>query len=226
MSVNPRRYDATRRRDQAARTRAAILEASRHQFLTQGYATTTIVSIAAGVGASADTIYKAFGGKAALLLAVCEDALNGTGAVPAETRSDAMQAAEHDPVALLRGLGTLTGEVAPRIAPLLLLLSAAAEADPALQQMRTDLDAARQARMAQVAATLASKTPLRAGRSIDEAADIMWVYSSPEIYRLLVLDRRWPIERYAQFVGDSLVVALLDSGSSDHRPTPVGQRDR
>ena len=47
----------------------------------------------------------------------------------------------------------------------------------------------------------------------------MWAYSSPELYRLLVISRGWSPERYGQFVGDSLVDALLgrDTGNgTDH----------
>jgi AcrR family transcriptional regulator len=208
--VKPRGYDASRRREQAQRTRVAIIDAARRRFLRVGYTATTIASVAADAGASADTIYKSFGGKAGLLRAVCEDALTGAGPVPAEQRSDAMQAAETDPATMLRGLGTLTTEVAPRIAPLLLLLSTAAESDPALAELRADLEAARLTRMTQVARTLAAKTHLRAGRAVDKAADIMWAYSAPELYRLLVLTRGWSPERYGQFVGESLVDALLD----------------
>ncbi len=121
-----------------------------------------------------------------------------------------MQTAETDPRRLPRGLGTLTTEVAPRIAPLLLLLAAAAESDPALAELHTELEGARLARMTQVARTLAGKTALRAGRTIAETADIMWTYSSPELYRLLVLTRGWTPERYGVFVGESLVEALLE----------------
>jgi AcrR family transcriptional regulator len=209
-SVKPRRYDASRRREQARRTREAIIDAARQRFLDDGYTSTTIASIADDAGASVDTIYKSFGGKAGLLRAVCEEALSGTGPVPAEQRSDAMQAAESDPAKLLRGLGSLTTEVAPRVTPLLLLLATAAEADPALAELRADLEAGRLTRMNQVARTLAGKTPLRAGRSVEEAADIMWAYSSPELYRLLVLTRGWRPEDYGAFVGEALVSALLD----------------
>ncbi|PZS18744.1 MAG: TetR/AcrR family transcriptional regulator [Pseudonocardiales bacterium] len=221
-SVKPRRYDASRRREQARRTRHAIIDAARHRFLHDGYTATTITSVAADAGASADTIYKTFGGKAGLLRAMCEDALTGAGPVPAEERSDAMQAAESDPARLLRGLGTLTTEVAPRIAPLL-LLATAAESDPALAALRADLETARLARMTQVARALAGKTQLRAGRSVEQAADVMWAYSSPELYRLLVLTRGWSPERYGEFVGESLVDALLerdpatDPSTSDRR---------
>lgn len=233
-AVKPRRYDASRRREQARRTRQAIIDAARDRFLQDGYATTTIVSIAEDAAASADTIYKSFGGKAGVLRAVCEDALAGAGPVPAEQRSDAMQAAETDPARMLRGLGRLTTEVAPRIAPLLLLLATAAETDPTLIRLRADLDTARLTRMTQVARTLAGKTPLRAGRSVEQAADIMWTFSSPELYRLLVLNRSWSPERYGEFVGESLVDALLgpdsateanisDPGREDGRPGEHGR---
>jgi AcrR family transcriptional regulator len=216
--VNPRRYDASRRRAQALRTRQAIIDAARRRFLHDGYTATTIASIAEEADASPDTIYKSFGGKPGLLRAVCEDALRGGGAVPAEQRSDAMQAAATDPATLLRGLGALTAEIAPRIAPLLLLLTSAAASDPALTDLHAQLEDARLTRMTQVAQTLASKTTLRAGRTAAETADIMWSFSSPELYRLLVLTRGWKPERYGQFVGESLIDALLESKPTRRRP--------
>lgn len=222
-SVKPRRYDGSRRREQARRTRQTITDAAQRRFLRDGYGTTTIASIAEDAGASVDTIYKSFGGKAGILRAMCEDALAGAGPVPAEQRSDAMQSAETDPARMLRALGTLTTEVAPRIAPLLLCLATAAETDSAAAQLRAELETARLARMRQVARNLAGKTPLRDSRSIEQAADIMWAYSSPELYRLLVLSRGWSPERYGQFVGESLVDALLGLTSAKHevrRPDP------
>jgi AcrR family transcriptional regulator len=209
-SVNPRRYDASRRREQARLTRVAILGAARKRFLSQGYTATTIAAIAADAESSPDTIYKTFGGKAGLLRAICEDALAGDGPVPAEQRSDAIQASETDPRQVLRGLGLLTTEVAPRIAPLLLLLSTAADSDPALAELRADLEGARLTRMTQVAENLASRVKLRAGLQVRGVADILWAYSSPELYRLLVLSRGWSPERYGQFVGESLISALLE----------------
>ena len=210
--VKRRRYDASRRREQAQLTRDAILAAARQRFLHEGYGTTTIASIATAADASPDTIYKSFGGKAGLLRALCADALRGSRPEPAEQRSDAMQAAEADPHALLRGLGTLTTEIAPRIAPLLLLLAAASDTDTSLAQLRAELDQARLTRMTSVAGTLAAKTPLRPGVSAEDAAEIMWTYSSPELYRLLVIDRGWSPERYGQFVGNALIDALLGPG--------------
>jgi AcrR family transcriptional regulator len=213
-SVNSRSYNGSRRRERAERTREAILVAARAGFLDAGYTATTIASIAADAQISPDTIYKSFGGKPGLLRALCERALEGTGPGPAQRRSDAMQAAEHNPERLLRNLGTLTTEVAPRIAPLLLLLAAAAQTDGEMGRLRTELDDARLSRMTDVARSLAAKTPLRAGLTVKKAGEIMWTYSSPELYGLLIITRGWTPARYGEFVGESLIAALLPASTA------------
>ena len=72
-----RRYDSSRRRKQALRTRETVLDAARHLFLGGGYAGTTIASIAEAADVSVDTIYKTFGGKAGLVRAIAEKGLEG-----------------------------------------------------------------------------------------------------------------------------------------------------
>lgn len=209
--VKPRRYDASRRRERAQRAREAILDAAHRRFMTDGFSATTVASIAADADVSPGTIYQSFSGKPGLVRSLCERALAGDGPVPAEQRSDEMQAASDDPVSLLRGLGTLTTEVAPRIAPLLLLLATAAESDEEIARLRAELDDERLTRMTHVARILAGKTNLRADLTVETAGEIMWTYSSPELYRLLVLGRGWTAEQFGTFVGEALIAALLDS---------------
>jgi AcrR family transcriptional regulator len=204
-----RTYDARGRREQATLARERILDIAHRLFLSHGFSSTTIVSIATEARVSPDTIYKSFNGKPGLVRALCERALAGTGPVPAEQRSDEMQASTEDPRNLLRGLGMLATEVAPRVAPLLLLLATAAETDDEIAQLRTDLDNARLARMTTVARTLAAKTQLRPGVSVEIAGEIIWAYSSPELYGLLVAARGWTTERYGDFIGEALIAALL-----------------
>jgi hypothetical protein len=40
-------------------------------------------------------------------------------------------------------------------------------------------------------------------------ARIMWAYSSPEFYELLVVSRRWPPRDYGAFIADAMIAALL-----------------
>src|SRR6266545_3219858 len=88
--VKPRRrYDSTRRQAQAAQTRQDIIAAALQLFLQQGYAATTMAGIAQAAGVVVETIYRAFGSKAALFKAVVEAAVAGgaaRAAVPPEQR--------------------------------------------------------------------------------------------------------------------------------------------
>lgn len=204
-----RTYDSAWRQAQARRTREALLDAARHRFLTEGFAATTVAVIASDVGVSVDTIYKAFGGKPGLVRAICAHALAGEGPVPAETRSDALHGSETDPRAIIRGWGALTSEVAPRIVPLLLLIRDAAIADPEMAELQADMDRQRLERMTDNARRLANAGHLRRGLTVEHAGEIMWTYSSPQLYELLVLIRRWPLLDFTAFITDAMIAALL-----------------
>src|SRR4051794_16203598 len=92
-----RSYDSSRRRERAQRTKEAVLDAAQHRFLTEGYAATTIASVAADAQVSVETVYKAFNSKPGLVGAIWKRGLQGSGSSPAPERSDQMQATEQDP---------------------------------------------------------------------------------------------------------------------------------
>jgi AcrR family transcriptional regulator len=168
-----------------------------------------VAVIAGEAGVSVESVYKGFGGKAGLVRAVWADALTGVGEVPAEHRSDRLQVEESDPHALIRGWTGLMSEVAPRVAPVLLLVRAAAAVDADMDGLRAELDASRLTRMTHNARALASGGHLRRGVTRTRAAEVMWTYTSPEIYEMLVLTRGWSVRRYTTFVEEALVAALL-----------------
>ena len=204
-----RPYDSAWRQVQARQTREALLDAARRRFLADGFAATTVAVIAADVGVSVDTIYKAFGGKPGLVRAICADALAGEGPVPAETRSDALHGSETDPRAIIRGWGALASEVAPRIVPILLLIRDAAIADPEMAGLQADMDRQRLDRMTHNARKLAGGGHLRRGLTAEHAGEIMWTYSAPQLYELLVIIRGWPLPRFTAFITDAMIAALL-----------------
>ena len=206
-----RRYDSARRQDAARQRRAAVVEAASRLFMREGFSRTTIARIAEDAGVSEETVYKAFGNKIALVRAIRDQALAGAGPVHAERRSDRMQASENDPRTIIRGWGVLTMEVAPRVAPVLLLVREAAASDPELARLQAEMDAARLTRMTHNARTLLKGGHLRAGITLDAATDVLWTYSSPELYELLVTRRGWSVERYGRFIADAMIAALLPS---------------
>ena len=206
-----RRYDSARRREAAERRRAAVVDAASRLFVREGFAGTTIARIAGNAGVSEEMVYKAFGNKVALVRAIRDKALAGEGPVHAERRSDRMQASEKDPHTIIRAWGVLAMEVAPRVAPVLLLVREAAASDPELARLQVEMDASRLTRMTHNARTLLKEGQLREGLTLDAATDVLWTYSSPELYELLVIRRGWSVERYGRFIADAMIAALLPS---------------
>jgi len=77
-----------------------------------------------------------------------------------------------------------------------------------MAQLQADLEADRLKRMTHNASSLANAGHLRPGITVRQAADVLWTYSAPELYELLVLRRGWPVKRFGQFITDGMIVAL------------------
>ncbi len=212
-NVKARRpYDSRHRHEQANRTRRQILDVAGRRFLADGYAETTIAAIAEVAEVSVETIYKAFGGKSGLVRAIWEGALEGAGTVPAEQRSDAMQVSQLDPRQVIRNWAQLMTEVSPRAAPIVLLIRGAAGSDPRMAELLAEVNQQRLERMERNARTLFDRGDLRPGVTLDQARDVMWTFTAPELFELLVLRRRWSVEQFAGFIADQLIAALLPPG--------------
>ena len=210
VNVKPkRRYDSTGRQAQARRNRQAILDAAQRQFLEGGYAATTIAAVAAEAGVSVETVYKAFGGKPGLVRAIYDRGLVGPEPVPAYRRADEMRERETDPRAIMRNWGTIASEVSSVVSPIERLVRAAAASDhdmATLLQAHNDL---RERRARHHARFLKERGYLREGVSVAQATDILWTCTSDELYDLLVTQRGWSPPRFARFLADFMINALL-----------------
>src|SRR5258708_6894981 len=96
---SPRRYDSTRRRQQAQHNRGAVLAAARTRFLAKGYAATTIAEIARDAGVSVETVYKAFANKAGVLKALFDVSVAGDDAAIPMIEREVIQAVINAPEA-------------------------------------------------------------------------------------------------------------------------------
>jgi len=205
-----RRYDVSGRRDRALRNRENLIEVAERLFLRDGYPATTVGRIAAASGVSNETVYKAFGGKAGMVRAIQENRLLGAGPIPAPDRSDEISATERDPAAMLRGWATLATEVAPRVAPIMLLVRSAAATDADMAALMTEMASQRLDRMAHNARRLAVRGSLRRGVTLERARDVLFAYTAPELYEVLVIHRRWSLEEFGDFIYRGLVAELLE----------------
>jgi AcrR family transcriptional regulator len=204
-----RRYDTTRRRASAGRTRRAILDAATALFVEQGYVATTMAAIAERAGVNADTVYTAVGAKAALFHLLIETALSGEDhAVPATDRDYVrdMQS-EPDAVNKLAIYAAVISRIHARLGPLFGVLQTAAPSSPELTELWHLIAERRAANMRLLAADLATTGRLRI--TVQEAADVVWATNSPEFYLLLVRDRQWTHEHYERWLADSWCRLLL-----------------
>jgi AcrR family transcriptional regulator len=208
--VKPRRrYDSSGRQAQTRRNRQAILDAAQRQFLEGGYAATTVAAVAAEAGVSVETIYKAFGGKSGLVRAIYDRGLVGPEPVPAYRRADQIRERETDPRVIMERWGTIASEVSAVVSPVTRLVRAAAAADPDLAALLQAHNDRREARARHHARFLNERGYLREGVSLDEATDVVWTCTSDELYDLLVSQRGWSLPRFAAFLADFMIAALL-----------------
>ncbi len=204
-----RRYDATRRRQAAGRTRTVILDSARQLFTERGYAATSMTAIADRAGVALDTVYAAVGRKPELARMLIETAVTGTDeAVPAEQRDyvRAIQAAADAETKIAVYAAAITA-IAPRMALILGIIQQAAPTEPELAALWTEIAERRAANMRLFVADLAAVAPLRLNPG--QAADIVWATNAAEMYQLLVGQRGWTAERYQRFLADTWQRLLL-----------------
>ncbi len=208
-STTPRSYDASRRRQAAEASRQIVMERARHLLLTQGFGGTTVAEVAAASGVSPETIYKTFGGKAGLVRAIQKQSLLGSKHLAAEQRSEWAQETAEDPLMLMHHFGQLAAEVSPLVVPInLLIRDAAMTGDTGMAALLQEVDEARHSRMLRNARHLLDRGFLREDVSAEQAADVMFACTTPELFETLVTKRGWTAEQFGTFVASTLAANL------------------
>ena len=206
-----RRYDSTRRREQAAATRLEILEAAQRLFERDGYVATTMAVVAAEAGVALKTVYLAFETKAGLLRALWHLRLRGDEAdVPIAERQwyrDVM--AEPDPERQLR-LGAHNARlVKERAGKLMRVMRDAAGTDADCAELWRRIQDDFLANQRAVVDTIEVKGALAPGLGATRAADILWTLNHPDVWHLLVGGRGWTPEEWEQWFADTACAQLL-----------------
>jgi AcrR family transcriptional regulator len=206
-----RRYDSARRKEQARQTRAAILEAAQRLFGERGYAASTVEAIAAEAGVAVDTVYATFGSKRGVLSNLMDVRVGGDDQPIGVLDRPEPQRVRRDP-SQRRQLAAFASDVTAiieRSRPVDDIIRSAAAVDGEIATMRSRLHETRYQNMQQFVGWLAANGPLREGLSQADAAAIVWSLTSPEIHRLLRVDRAWSTERYSEWLAETLTRTLL-----------------
>ena len=215
----PRHYDASSRRESAARNRAAVLAACRELLFRDGYHRMTVRSVAEQAGVSPETVYKAFGGKAGLMKALWDVTLAGDDQpVPIADRPQMrdVQSAS-DPAEKLRLWVALVAGANQRLAPLYGLL---AQAGPEVTQMLGTTQQERLTGARALVTHLADSGLFASGRDPETAADACWALTGPRLFLDLTADRGWQRGQYEDWLTRMLTANLLTPDCHAPAPSP------
>jgi len=193
--------------------RAAVVDAARTLFLERGYGATTIEAISALSDVPPATVYRLFSSKRGILKALLDVSIAGDDeSVPVGERPQVRSLlTDTNPEKKLTGFVGMVAQLNARTAPIYRILVSAAAADPDAATLLDELTRQRQEGQGRIARSLARAGALRPKLRERDAGDIIHALMSPEVYGLLVVDRRWTAARYEAWLTQTLVDQLLPS---------------
>jgi hypothetical protein len=116
---------------------------------------------------------------------------------------------ETDPTLQLQRFARDITSILERVAPIFEIVRMAAKTEADIAELLNNMLGERMKNMRVFVHHVAANSPLRAGLDEEQAAEIVWTVSSPDVYRLLTVDRGWSQERYVQWLGETLRRLLL-----------------
>jgi AcrR family transcriptional regulator len=217
-----RRYDNSRRQAQVRATRRKVIEAANRQFTEHGYPATTIEAVAEAADTPLPTVYRLFGSKRALLAAVLDSSFGGDDQPIAFADRPAVRAAraETDPAAMLNAFARIAREFMERSSAIQHVLATAAQVDAEAAGLLAEIRRQRHTGQSRIVTALQARDALDPGLDTSQAADMVYALLSPDVHRILTIERGWDADRYERWIARSLS-SLLPTG---HRPPPSPNR--
>jgi AcrR family transcriptional regulator len=193
-----RNYDNSRRLAQVRATRLRVIEAAKRLFIESGYPATTIEAVADAADVSLPTLYRLFGSKRALLAAVLDASFGGDDEPIAFADRPAVRAAraEADPVKMVEAFGRILTDLMERTSAILHVLATAAQVDPEAADLLAEIRRQRHTGQSRIVAALAERDALDPDLDPAQAADMVYAYMSPDVHRILTIERGWTSQDY------------------------------
>lgn len=202
---NIRSYYSLVRQRQADETRTRIAAGARKLILNKGYEAATMEAIAREAGVATPTVYAVFGSKRRILTELIDRAAFG----PAyqELVGEAME--QVDAVARLRFAARIARQIYDSERSEFDLLRKAGVVIPELAAIEREKECGRYEAQAPSISLLVQSGRLLPGLDEKEARDIFWTLTGRDIYRMLVIERKWSSDRYEKWLSDVILSALV-----------------
>lgn len=206
MAIRRKRsYSSSKRDDAAAQTRARVLAAAKALFARRGIDAVTITEIAARARVSGSSVYALFKSKEGVLMALTQEALFGERYQTASGQLDA----ETDPVERIRRTARVARYIYENEDAQLGLLRGSSGFSPALKKLERTLEEKRYALQEARVRRLFEEGRAREGLSLEKARRLLWMYTSRDVFRLLVLEGGFTPDEYEAWLAETLVSALV-----------------
>lgn len=200
-----RAYHSPTRQRQTEETRQNILAASRKLFLQRGYAGTTTEAVAEESGVSPRTVLAAFGSKRGILAELLGQ--NSFGEHYQELIGQLR--VEPDPFQRVKLVARLTRQIYETSTPEFDLLRGARAIAPELADFYREVEEGRWNLQERFITFLETCGVLRADLSHARATDELWLLTSYDIYRRLLIERGWSTEEYETWLAQTLIQKLF-----------------
>jgi AcrR family transcriptional regulator len=210
-SSRRRPYSSDVRSQSAQDTRRRILAAAAILFARKGIDRVTIDEIGKRAKAAASTVYAIYKSKDGILRGLMEQSLFGRQFQEAQQ----LLAGVTDPVVLIELTAHVSRAIYESESSDLGLLRRASGFSPALRKMEEEFERLRYEMQAPRLERLFASGRSRPGLSLDEARRILWMYTSRDVYRMLVNDGGWTADRYQQWLSQTLVESLVACPADD-----------
>jgi AcrR family transcriptional regulator len=206
MKSSTRRSYSSELRAQAAEdTRKSILDAATFLFGRKGIDKVTIADIGERAGVAASTVYAIFKSKDGILRALMQRSLFG----PSFQAAQDLLAGITDPVRLIEVTSHVSRAIYASESSDLGLLRSASGFSPALKKMEQEFERIRYDMQEKRLQALFKAGKARHGLTLDEARRILWMYTSRDVYRMLVHEGGWTPDQYQAWLSRTLLEALV-----------------
>jgi AcrR family transcriptional regulator len=205
MSTRKRRYRSESRQAKAELTKRRILLAVKKAIAKRGFEKTTIKGVAELAGVSAPLVYALFKSKEGVLRALIDSTVFGT---DYKALVDKVTG-QNDPVDILRTAASITRLIYDAEMRQMGYIHRAGILSSGLRRLEQDLEHQRYERQELVVRRVFDSAVVRPGLGYADARDILWSLTSGELYRLLVLERKWSAEKYERWLAALFTATLL-----------------
>jgi AcrR family transcriptional regulator len=214
MEPVKRRYHSPKRERQAQQTREQIIDAARRLFARDGFAKTTVETIAREAGVSAQTVYASVGSKRGIVLALLDrmEVEGGNEELQRELESSKNSRKQ------LRAIVRFNRQLFERGQDVLKIVMAT-RTDPDVEAFGREGEARRREGQARWVRAWAEAGALRPNLDEAHAADVLWALTGPDLYELFVVNCGWPDSRFEEWIFGTLESQLFGTAPSKNAPS-------